>query len=239
MAVNIQCVKTCFNIHVCWLYAFVYTITLHFNVLFDFYLLYCFGGPWSGMAPFRVLTPLGCFCLIWLGAIHVKFIRDPELLLEMSPTCLGVFYAPTSFASPDSLPQGMTEKLYTMGSIFYKQTTAAKQSIILWEEGPQTAAALVYSYFVPPSAFVLALNVVLPIAKYAFAKLANKPMRPLMRPWLDKQMVQAVTDGSPEKTAQYAAVLDEDGELLRLLEKRTIADSVPGGQPELVVDLSK
>merc|ERR1712070_705225 len=81
--------------------------------------------------------------------------------------------------------------------IVYKQTTPAKQRMIMLEDLVQTVAATALSFYDYAhcqkfSTFVVIANVLLPLCQLAFSFALESPMRKNVEPWMQTGVMQAL-----------------------------------------------
>eukprot|EP00929_Paragymnodinium_shiwhaense_P027908 TRINITY_DN16275_c0_g1_i1.p1 TRINITY_DN16275_c0_g1~~TRINITY_DN16275_c0_g1_i1.p1 ORF type:complete len:325 (-),score=45.85 TRINITY_DN16275_c0_g1_i1:37-1011(-) len=97
--------------------------------------------------------------------------------------------------------------------IVYKQTTPGKLHLLKLENIPQACMALFYSLLEGGSAFVLVLNLILPVAQILFAKIAHKFIKKRIAPWFGGKLEAAIHDGNEPEVAQLVRQADFGSDL--------------------------
>eukprot|EP00931_Biecheleriopsis_adriatica_P024217 TRINITY_DN15147_c0_g2_i1.p1 TRINITY_DN15147_c0_g2~~TRINITY_DN15147_c0_g2_i1.p1 ORF type:complete len:573 (+),score=120.22 TRINITY_DN15147_c0_g2_i1:64-1782(+) len=137
----------------------------------------------------KILQLIGVSSLAWLLAVHAYFLRNDDLVVELTGSYAGVMYAnkktPKTQAQEDLAKKEEEEKAKTtcgskiLGKIqsmgmqaavlIFNQTTPGKRQVIVSENAPQALAAVAYLYFEGGSPLVATMNLGLPVAQWTFA----------------------------------------------------------------------
>ena len=188
-----------------------------------------------------LLHVLGVFSWIYILVVHAVMVMRDDTLMELVAAYLGVYHAPVkSQGSEDSASKAMK-----VLALLYKQTTPSKRRLIALEDGPQTAMALIYAVFEQPNPFVILMNVLLPVLRYLFAVMLNRPLRRRVWPWLQGQFDQAIADKNEAKVVALGNSLVEevDGDqALQLGIRRafdTLAFQSAGGIAQILIQHDK
>jgi len=99
----------------------------------------------------------------------------------------------------------------------YKQTTPAKQRIILEENAFQAVAAVIYLLLEGGSPFVAYITLAVPICQLLFAFLFHDCLRRRVLPWLGDQLIDSIRGDNLAKAEVTAQELGLPVDLFRLL----------------------
>eukprot|EP00931_Biecheleriopsis_adriatica_P106862 TRINITY_DN8122_c0_g1_i13.p1 TRINITY_DN8122_c0_g1~~TRINITY_DN8122_c0_g1_i13.p1 ORF type:complete len:694 (+),score=164.46 TRINITY_DN8122_c0_g1_i13:79-2160(+) len=148
-----------------------------------------------------LLKFLGISSWVYLLGVHVRLFFNYDCIMEMAGSYLPVLLAPPKKTHGDEL-QAQTEELQAQTTLdfwqqkvwpkLYKQSTPAKQKMILEENAFQAVAAGIYLSFTTGASFVAMLNLGLPIAQYSFAYAFHRPLLKRATPWLGQQLLESV-----------------------------------------------
>eukprot|EP00931_Biecheleriopsis_adriatica_P106864 TRINITY_DN8122_c0_g1_i2.p1 TRINITY_DN8122_c0_g1~~TRINITY_DN8122_c0_g1_i2.p1 ORF type:complete len:521 (+),score=101.69 TRINITY_DN8122_c0_g1_i2:79-1641(+) len=148
-----------------------------------------------------LLKFLGISSWVYLLGVHVRLFFNYDCIMEMAGSYLPVLLAPPKKTHGDEL-QAQTEELQAQTTLdfwqqkvwpkLYKQSTPAKQKMILEENAFQAVAAGIYLSFTTGASFVAMLNLGLPIAQYSFAYAFHRPLLKRATPWLGQQLLESI-----------------------------------------------
>lgn len=179
---------------------------------------------------------LGALTLIWLVTFHIILLRDKRCQLEFASNHLAVLSLPTFSAdSTDASKKAIQAKAEKVSwtkwafskasgmcsellPLLYKQFTPTKRKMLLWENVPQAALAILYLALVPGGSTVVAvLNLAVPIVQVTGTFVLFKPLQRRIAPKLASKLDAALeaADGDQVVRLKDEAGLENDAGLFR------------------------
>eukprot|EP00930_Biecheleria_cincta_P006158 TRINITY_DN107135_c0_g1_i1.p1 TRINITY_DN107135_c0_g1~~TRINITY_DN107135_c0_g1_i1.p1 ORF type:complete len:702 (+),score=112.26 TRINITY_DN107135_c0_g1_i1:11-2116(+) len=143
---------------------------------------------------------MGYASFAYVGLVHIGFLLSEQLVLELAASYASVLHATTiALEQPEEEAHASEGDGLKCLAILYKQTAPGKRQVLLWANGFQIVAAMIYMFAEGGSVAVALLNVCIPLAQYAFALAFFRILSRRASPWFFDQLQEAIADGQDAK----------------------------------------
>jgi len=154
-----------------------------------------------------MLKWIGVASWMYLVGIHMLLLLTEAHVMELQTNYTSVLIAPSENGRGETADDRFVleehrkkyrcyDRLVKLLVILVKQTTPSKQLILVLENAVQAIGAVVYARLEGGSPFVVALNLVVPVAQVVFARLSHRSLKQFANPALASLLKQAYTDNN-------------------------------------------